>query len=198
MEKINTHLLDDVIDRINKILNNIKSEDIMYVGITILRETCKKSVNVECKYDLSKKSHVLYNLRKKDLEELVGRTFLGVIPYFHHYSRTSRIPYDHLRYLEDIVKLIIEEFPHYKNLKESKVEIEKLINHKLGNMYQTVGSEILRKLEEMNMIEIIKTEKNENSPVYVRISDKAYEFIAKYEEYRTTDLEYEHEIMEYD
>jgi len=65
MEKINTHLLDDVIDRINKILNNIKSEDIMYVGITILRETCKKSVNVECKYDLSKKIPCIIQFKEK-------------------------------------------------------------------------------------------------------------------------------------
>ncbi|NAZ26421.1 MAG: hypothetical protein GU343_02730 [Nanoarchaeota archaeon] len=196
MERINIRL-DDVIDKyikeIDNKLDDIKSEDIIYVGIVILEEICKKSANVECKYDLSGKPPVLYNLRENELKELVGRTFLGVIPDFYY---SSRIPYDHLRYLENKVKSIIEEFSHYKKLEKSKTKIERLIYHKLGKIYQTVGSEILRKLEEMNMIKIIKIEKHENSPVYVTILDKAYEFMANYEEYRTTDSEYEYKIME--
>jgi hypothetical protein len=202
METINIRL-DDVIDYIKEInykLGDIKGEDIMYVGITILREICRESANVECKYDLSGKPPVLYNLRENELKELVGRAFLGLVPYFDHYSYSSRIPYDHLRYLENRVKSIIKEFSHYKKLEKSKIEIERLIYHKLGEIYQTVGSEILRKLEEMNMIKIIKTREHENSPVYVTILDKAYEFMAKYEEYRTMDSEYdEPKIMdEYD
>ena len=192
MEKINIRL-DDVIDHIEEInykLDDIKDEDIMYVGIIILEEICRESANVECKYNLSGKPPVLYNLKENELKELVGRTFLGLVPYFDHYSYSSRIPYDHLRYLKNKVKSIIKKFSYYKKLEKSKIEMEKLIYHKLGDIYQTVGSRILRKLEEMNMIKIIKIEKHENSPVYITILDKAYEFMANYEEYRTTDLEY--------
>ena len=171
-------------------------EDAMYIGLTILREICRKSANVECKYDLSEKPSILYNLRKNDLEKLVGKAFLGILPYFE--SR-SRIPYDHIRYLEYKINLIIDDFsdelPHYKSLEKSKIEIE----NKLRKIYQTVGSEILRMLEETNMIKIIETEKHENPPVYVKILDEAYKFMENYGEYGTTDLEYEYEYkMEYD
>jgi len=202
MENINTHLLDldgviknlkNYIREIGYKLGDTNIEDAMYIGLIILRELCKRSESVKCEYDLSGKSSILYNLRENELKELVGRAYLSVVPYLH--TRSSRIPYDHIRYLEYKVSLIIEEFPHYESLKKSKIEIEE----SLRKIYQTVGSEILRRLKEMNMIEIIKTEKHENSPIYVRILDEAYEFMAKYEEYRTTDSEYEYEYkMEYD
>ena len=200
MEKINTHLLNldgvikNYIKEIGYKLGDTNIEDAMYIGLTILREICRKSANVECKYDLSEKPPILYNLRENDLKKLVGKAFLGILPYLN--TQSSRIPYDHILYLEYKVNLIIDDFSdelsHYKSLEKSKIEIE----NKLREIYQTIGSEILRKLEEMNMIEIIK--KHENSPVYVKILDNAYEFMAKYEEYRTTDSEYEYKIMEYD
>ncbi len=173
-------------------LGNRKDEDVVYIGLIILRAICRMSANVECNYDLSKKPSVLYNLRKKNLEELVGKAFLGVVPYLD----STRIPYDHILHLEYKVKLIIGEIPHCKSLEISKIEIE----NKLEKIYQAVGSEILRKLKEMNMIEIIETEKHENSPVYVKILDDAYKFIEKYEKYRITysEYEYKYKIMEYD
>jgi hypothetical protein len=204
MENINTHLLDldgviknlkNYIREIGYKLGDKNIEDAMYIGLIILKKLCEKSANVECKYDLSEKPPILYNLRENDLKKIVGKAFLGIAPYFE--SR-SRIPYDHIRYLEYKVNLIIDDFSdelsHYKSLEKRKIEIE----NKLGEIYQTVGSEILRKLEEMNMIEIIKTKKHENPPVYVKILDNAYKFMEKYEEYRTTDSEYEYKIMEYD
>jgi len=217
MEKTSTYLLIDVINRhireidnkldnmgadisnyIKKIdpkLNDREAENIAYIATIILKELCRRSANVECMYDLSEKDHILYNLRKGGLEEVIGRTFLAIMPYLDHYS--SRIPYDHIRYLENKAKSAIEEFLHYKERK-SEVKMEKAIDSKLEGVYRAVGSEILRKLKEMNMIEIIETEKQENSPVYVRISDKAREFIINYEDYRTMDSEYEHKIIEYD
>jgi len=173
MEKINIRL-DDVMKnyakKISHKLGDREDEDVMYIGLIILKGICEKSANVECKYDLQNKSSVLYNLGGEDLKELVGRAFLGIAPYFE--SR-SHIPYDHIRYFEYKVKSIIDEFPHYKSLKESNIEIE----NELRKIYQTVGSEILRKLEEMNMIKITKTGKHENHLVYVEISNEAHKFM---------------------
>ena len=203
MEKISTRLLDldgvikHYIKETSYKLDDMNIENAMYIALIILGKICKKSANVECKYDLSEKPSILYNLRKNELERLVGKAFLGIVPYFHP---RSRIPYDHIRYLEYKVKLIIDDFfdelSHYKSLEKSKIEIE----NELRKIYQAVGSEILGKLEEMNMIKIIKTDKHENSPVYVKILDNTDEFKRKYEEYRIMDYEYEYKIskMEYD
>jgi len=219
MEKIKTRLLDDIIDVINwhikeidnkldnmrsDISNYIKkidpelkdgrSKDVVYVGIIILEELCKRCANIDCIYDLSKKPPLLYNLWKEDLEELVGRTFLGVMP---HCPRSFCISSDYIHSLKGEVRSLIENFLHYKE-KENKVEIEKSISRKLKEIYQTVGSEILRKLKEMNMIEIIEIGKYKNPPVHVRIFATAYQFVENYEKYRTTDSEYEYKIDEYD
>ncbi len=193
MEKINIHL-DDIMKKyarkIGYKLGDREYEDIAYIGLIILEKICEESVNVECGYNLRNKSSVLYNLGEEDFKELIGRAFLSILP---HYESRSRIPYDHIRYFEYKVKLIIDEFPHYKRLKESNIEIEK----ELRKIYQTVGSEILRILKEMKMIEITKIEGLENPLVHVKILDDAYEFKRKYEEYRTTDLEYEDLEYEY-
>jgi len=187
MENINTHplnldcIIKNHIKEIDYKLSDTNIEDAMYIGLIILNKLCDKSANIWCGYDLSEKPPILYNLRENELKELVGRAYLGVVHYLH--TQSSSIPYDHILHLKYKVSLIIEEFPHYESLKKSKIEIEEL----LKMIYQIVGSTILRRLEERNMIKIKKTEKHENSPVYIKILDNAYKFMAKYEEHRITD-----------
>jgi len=180
----NLHLLDNIISQIQEInntLNHIENEELIYVGITILEELCKKSGNIECRrYDLFEKPPILYNLRKDDLEELIGRIFVKVLPYSHA----------HPSVLEVKVKETINEGLPYESLKKSEIKIEKLTYNMLKGTYQSTGAKILGKLEEMGIIKVIKTGEQENPPVYITILDKAYEFMANYEKYRTTDLEY--------
>jgi len=188
MEKINTYL-DNIIENYRKEINykfgDRENKDAICIALTILEKICEYSVNVECGHNLRNKSPVLYNLEEGDLEELVGRAFLGVV------SHSRILNSHHIPYLENKVKLIIKNFPHYKSLKEDGIEIE----DKLREIYKIVGLEILRKLEEMDMIKIIKTER-ENS--YVKILDKAYEFRRKYEKCKITDLEDVYKMFVYD
>ena len=181
MEKINTYL-DNIIENY---FGNRENKDAICIALTILEKIGEYSVNVGYEHNLRNKSSVLYNLEEGDLEELVGRAFLGVVTHFRILNS------HHIPHLETKVKLIISKFPHYKSLKEDEIEIE----DKLREIYKIVGLEILRKLEKMDMIKIIKTER-EN--LYVKILNKAYEFRRKYEKCRITDLEDAYKMFVYD
>ena len=144
-----------------------------------------------CGHNLQDKPSVLYNLGEEDFKELVGRAFLGVAPYFKSDKSNFFISYGDILYLKTKIELIVEKFPHYKSLKENNIEIE----NKLRKMYQVAGSEILRRLEEMEMIKITKTGNYENPLVHVEILDKAYEFMKKHEKCRATYLEVNTEFI---
>lgn len=173
-------------------MNHIENEEPIYVGITILEDLCKKSGNIECRrYDLFEKLPILYNLRKDDLEELIGRIFVKVLPYSHA----------HPSVLEAKVKETINEGLPYESLKKSEIKIEKLTYNMLKGTYQSTGAKILGKLEEMGIIKVIKTGEQENPPVYITILDKAYQYMEEYKKRKIVASEYEYneyKIDEYD
>jgi len=192
MNNRNLHLLDNVINQIREInntLNHIENGELIYIGTTILIELCKKSGNIECgRYDLFEKPTIIYNLRKDNLEELIGRIFVKVLPYSQA----------HPSVLEAKVRETINEGIPYENLKKSEIEIEKLTYNMLKGTYQSAGAKILGKLEEIGIIKVIKIGEQENPPLYITILDKAYQYIEEYKKRVMDTLEYEYKIDEYD
>ncbi len=197
MEKINTYL-DDLIENYRKEigykLGDKKNGDAVCIALIILEKICERSVNIVCRRNLQDEPSVLYNLREEEFKELVGRAFIGVALHFKSDESDFSISYSDIPYLETRIKLIVDKFPHYKSLKENNIEIE----NKLRMMYRVVGSEILRRLEEMEMIKITKTGNYENPLVHVEILDKAYEFIKKHEKCRIASLENKYKMIVYD
>ncbi len=186
----NLHL-DNIISLIGTIenrLNNIKDPYEIYIGITILKELCKRSINIECKeYDLHNKLTKLYNLKMEEIKELIGRTFLYIL------SNPSYPYMDHNTLRRNIREVFRGGLP-YKSLERSKIEIEKSIYYLLKGIYQTVGARILKEFEDRKIIKVIKMRENKDDLVYIKILDKAKE----YEKIIEENIEYFYETKNYD
>ena len=151
-------------------MNNIKDPYEIYIGIVILKELCKRSINIKCEeYDLQNKLPKLYNLKTEEIKELIVRTFLYIL------SNPS-YPYMDYNTLKRNIREAFREGLPYKNLERSKIEIEKSIYYLLKGIYQKVGTQILKEFEDKKIIKVIKMGENKDASVYIKILDKAKEY----------------------